>query len=121
MSRLSEARIAAGVLGITINGQLVPVGVWGTVHNLTPDESTPARNTTPFAEGCSVVSVCAIGGDAYFKQGDDAVDATTSDVYLPAGVWMDMLVPEGASWNYVSAIAAPGFGTIKVQLVERTP
>ena len=121
MSRLSETRIAAGVLGITLNGQLVPVGVWGTVHNLTPDETTPARNATPFAEGCSVVSVCAIGGDAYFKQGADDVDATTDDVYLPTGVWMDVLLPAGSEWSYISAIAAAGFGTIKVQIVERTP
>jgi hypothetical protein len=97
----------------------MPIMAWGTVHNLAPTEAGAARNTIAISADCGVVSIVAIGGDAYFKQGDSAVVATTSDPYLPEGVWHELPVFEGNDYSYVSIISAAGAGDIAAQIVER--
>lgn len=97
----------------------LPIMPWGTVHNLAPTELTPARNATPIAADCGVVSVVAIGGPAHFRQGDSTVTATVNDAYLPEGAWHELPIFEGDEWSYVSLISATGAGTISAQLVER--
>jgi hypothetical protein len=64
-----------------------------------------------------VVSIIAIGGAAHFKQGDAGVVATTSDPYLPEGVWHELPVFEGI--DFVSIISAAGAGDIIAQICER--
>lgn len=97
----------------------LPIMPWGMVHNLTPTESTAARNTTAISAHCGVVSIVAIGGPAHFKQGSSTIVATTSDPYLPEGEWHELPVFEGNEWSYVSLISAPGAGVISAQIVER--
>lgn len=119
MARITEDRVRARVLGVDDNGNSLPVGIWGTVHNLDPTEGAHARNSTPFGESVGVVSIIAIGGPGHFKQGSNSVTATPDDVYLPEGVWLDLLIPKGSNWDYVSVISASGAGPIAVQVVER--
>ena len=97
----------------------LPIMPCGTVHNLTPTETTAARNTTSISADCGVVSIVAIGGPAHFKQGNSSVTATINDAYLPEGLWHELPVFEGNQWNYVSMISATGAGTIAAQIVER--
>ncbi len=97
----------------------MPIMAWGTVHTLAPTETTAARNTTAISADCGVVSIVAIGGPAHFKQGNSSVTATINDAYLPEGVWHELPVFEGNSWNHVSMISATGAGTIAAQIVER--
>lgn len=97
----------------------LPIMPWGTVHNLSPTESTADRNATAISADCGVISIIAIGGPAHFKQGDSSVVATTSDAYLPEGEWHELPVFEGSVWDFVSIISATGAGTISAQIVER--
>ena len=97
----------------------LPIMPWGTVHNMTPTETTAARNASPIAADCGVVSIIAIGGPAHFKQGNSTVTATINDVYLPEGEWHELPIFEGDEWSYVSLISATGAGTISAQVIER--
>lgn len=120
MARITASRITRRVLGVDDNGNSLPIGVWGTVHNLSPSEAEADRNASPFGPECGVVSLIAIGGNAHFVQGDEDVEATVNDPILPSGVWIDALVPLGDQWDYVSVISAVGSGPIAVQICERT-
>lgn len=97
----------------------MPIMPWGFTHNLMPNESTAARNATPISDSCGVISVIAIGGGAHFRQGDATVTATTSDPFLPAGIWHELPVFEGSGSSHVSFIAATGAGSITTQICER--
>jgi hypothetical protein len=119
MARLRHK--GAGATKLVRDDDLVPLPImpWGTVHNLTPTESTAARNATAISANAGVVSVIAIGGGAHFKQGNASVLATVNDPYLPEGEWHELPVFEGDQWNYVSIISATGAGPIAAQMVER--
>lgn len=119
MARLRRKGPAATKLVQDDDGLPLPIMPWGTVHNLTPTESTAARNISAIGVDSGVVSIIAIGGPAHFKQGDASVVATTSDPYLPEGVWHELPVFEGAEWDYVSIISAAGAGNIIAQICER--
>lgn len=119
MARLRRKGPAATLLVRDDDQVPMPIMPWGKIHNLAPDETTPARNTTAISADCGVVSVIAIGGAAHFRQGDSGVIATTSDVFLPGGVWHELPVFAGEDWNFISMIAASGSGPIAVQIVER--
>jgi hypothetical protein len=97
----------------------LPIMPWGTVHNMSPTETTAARNATAISADCGVVSIIAIGGPGHFKQGGSTVTATINDAYLPEGEWHELPVFEGSAWSYVSVISATGAGTISAQIVER--
>jgi hypothetical protein len=97
----------------------LPIMPWGTVHNVTPTETTAARNATAISAHCGVVSIVAIGGPAHFKQGNSTVTATINDAYLPEGEWHELPIFEGDEWSYVSLISTTGAGTISAQMVER--
>jgi hypothetical protein len=99
--------------------QPMPIMPWGTVHNLSPTETTAARNATAISADNGVVSIVAIGGAAHFRQGDSTVVATVTDPYLPEGEWHELPVFEGDEWSYVSIISATGAGPISAQIVER--
>lgn len=119
MARLRQKGSSATLLMRDDDGTPMPIMPWGAVHALTPDETTAARNATPISADCGVVSIIAIGGPAHFRQGHSTVVATTSDPYLPAGVWHELPVFGGDAWNFVSIIAASGAGPIAAQIVER--
>jgi hypothetical protein len=110
-----------GATKLVRDDDLVPMPImpWGTVHNLSPTESTAARNAVPLSADSGVVSIVAIGGAAHFKQGDSSVVATVNDPYLPEGEWHELPVFEGNEWSYVSIISATGAGPISAQIVER--
>ena len=119
MARLRSKGSSATLL--VRDDDLVPLPImpWGKVHSLAPTEATAARNTTAISADCGVVSIIAIGGGAHFKQGDATVVATTSDPYLPEGVWHELPVFSGGAWSHVSIISAAGAGTISAQICER--
>jgi hypothetical protein len=117
MARLRRKGPTATKLVQDDDGLPLPIMPWGTVHNLTPTETTAARNTTAIGAENGVVSIIAIGGAAHFKQGDASVVATTSDPYLPEGAWHELPVFEGT--DYVSIISAAGAGNIVAQICER--
>jgi hypothetical protein len=110
-----------GATRLVRDDDLVPMPImpWGPVHNLSPTETTPARNATAISADSGVVSIIAIGGGAHFKQGDSSVVATPSDPYLPEGEWHELPVFEGGEWSYVSIVSAIGAGPITAQIVER--
>jgi hypothetical protein len=97
----------------------MPIMAWGAPHNLAPTETTADRNSTAISPDCGVISVIAIGGGAHFKQGDSSVVATTSDPYLPEGIWHELPVFDNVAYSYVSIISAAGSGDISAQIVER--
>jgi hypothetical protein len=119
MARLRSK--GAGATKLVRDDDLVPMPImpWGTVHNLSPTESTAARNAVPLSADSGVVSIVAIGGAAHFKQGNSSVVATVNDPYLPEGEWHELPVFEGNEWSYVSIISATGAGPISAQIVER--
>ena len=119
MARIRRKGTSATLLVRDDDGMTMPIMPWGTVHNLTPDETTAVRNTVALSAACGVVSIIAIGGAAHFRQGAARVAATTSDAYLPAGVWHELPVFEGDGFGFVSIIAASGSGSIAAQIVER--
>jgi hypothetical protein len=119
MARLRTKGSTATLLARDDDDLPMPIMPWGTVHNLVPNETTAARNSSAIAANCGVVSVIAIGGAAHFKKGDSTVVATTNDPYLPVGVWHEIPIYPGANNDFVSFLAAAGAGTIKVQIVER--
>ena len=119
MARIRRKGTSATLLMRDDDGVAMPIMPWGAVHNLSPDESTAARNVAAISAECGVVSIIAIGGGAHFKQGDSTVVATTNDPYLPAGVWHELPVFAGDDFGFVSIIAASGSGAITAQIVER--
>lgn len=119
MARIRRKGTTATLLVRDDDGAAMPIMPWGTVHNLSPDETTAARNAVQISSSCGVVSIIAIGGGAHFKQGSASVVATTNDPYLPAGVWHELPVFDGDPFGFVSIIAAPGSGPIAAQIVER--
>ena len=119
MARIRRKGTSATLLVRDDDGMAMPTMPWGKVHNLSPDETTAARNTVAISNDCGVVSLIAIGGGAHFKQGDSTVVATTNDPYLPAGIWHELPVFDGGEFGFVSVIAASGSGPITAQIVER--
>lgn len=119
MARLRDKGPGATLLVRDDDESVMPIMAWGTVHNLAPTESTAERNSTAISADCGVVSIIAIGGGAHFRQGDSAVVATTSDPYLPDGVWHELPVFAGNDFDHVSIISATGSGDIVAQIVER--
>ncbi len=119
MARIRRKGSTATLLARDDDDVPLPVMPWGVLHNLIPTEAAAARNTTPISANCGVISVVAIGGAAHFKMGDASVVATTADVFLPAGVWHELPVFDGAAFNHVSIISATGSGTIRAQICER--
>jgi hypothetical protein len=119
MARLRRKGPGATQLVRDDDGIPVPVMAWGQIHNLTPTESTAARNSTAISADCGVISIVAIGGPAHFKQGDATVVATTADAYLPEGQWHELPAFEGETFSYVSVISAAGAGDILAQICER--
>jgi hypothetical protein len=119
MARLRRKGPSATLLTRDDDFQPMPIMPFGTVHNLAPNETTAARNTTAISAHCGVVSIIAIGGPAHFRQGNASVSATANDPYLPEGVWQELPVFDGDAWSYVSVIAAAGAGDITAQIVER--
>ena len=119
MARLRSKGPSATLLARDDDSMPIPVMPWGTVHNLAPTEVAAARNALAISAHAGVVSIIAIGGPAHFRQGDSTVVATTSDPYLPEGVWHELPVYEGDEWSYVSMLAAAGAGSISAQIVER--
>ena len=119
MARLRHK--GAGATQLVRDDDLVPLPImpWGTVHNLSPTESTAARNAAAISANAGVVSVIAIGGGGHFKQGGASVVATANDPYLPEGEWHELPVFEGDQWSYVSIISATGAGAITAQITER--
>ncbi len=119
MARLRDKGPSATRLVRDDDNVPMPIMPWGTTFNLTPDETTAARNATPISDTCGVVSVIAIGGGAHFRQGDATVIATTSDPFLPEGIWHELPVFDGNDTSHVSFIAASGAGSIVTQICER--
>jgi hypothetical protein len=119
MARIRSKGGSATLLARDDDAVPMPIMPWGKVHHLAPTEVAAARNTTAISEHCGVVSIICIGGSAHFKQGDSTVVATTSDPYLPEGVWLELPVFEGSSSSFVSIISASGAGTIIAQICER--
>lgn len=119
MARLRQKGPAATKLVRDDDGTPMPIMAWGQVHNLTPTETTAARNAVAISPETGVISIVAIGGAAHFKQGDADVVATTSDAFLPEGAWHELPVFEGSDFDHVSIIAASGAGSIAAQICER--
>lgn len=119
MARIRRKGDTATLLVRDDDGATMPIMPWGKVHNLNPGEASPARNTTAISSNCGVVSIVAIGGGAHFRQGNSSVTATTSDPYLPAGVWHELPVFEGDAFSFISIVSASGAGAIMAQIVER--
>ena len=119
MARLRDKGPSATRLVRDDDNTPMPIMPWGATQNLTPNESTAARNVTPISDSCGVVSVIAIGGDAHFRQGDATVVATTADPFLPEGIWHELPVFPGSDTSHVSFIAASGSGSIVTQICER--
>ncbi len=119
MARLRNKGPSATRLARDDDNVPMPIMPWGTTFNLTPDETTAARNASPISNSCGVVSVIAISGSAHFRQGDASVVATTDDPFLPEGIWHELPVFEGSDTSHISFIAASGAGGIVVQICER--
>jgi hypothetical protein len=119
MARIQSKGPSATLLARDDDLAPMPIMPWGKVHHLNPTEVAAARNTIAISENCGVVSIIAIGGSAHFKQGSSSVVATTSDAYLPEGVWLELPVFEGSSSSFVSIISASGSGSILAQICER--
>lgn len=119
MSRARSAGPAASFLVQDDNNRPLPVMVWGQVHVLGCDESTPDRNTLAFHPDCGVISVIVKDGWAHVKQGGSGVDAATTDAYLPPGMWHELPLFEGEEWDYLSVVSATGEGALTVQVMER--
>ncbi len=119
MARLRDKGPSATRLVRDDDNVPMPIMPWGTTFNLTPDETTAARNVTAISDTCGVVSVIAIGGSAHFRQGDATVVATTSDPLLPEGIWHELPVFDGSDTSHISFIAASGAGSIVTQICER--
>lgn len=120
MARLRRKGPTATKLVRDDDGTPLPIMPWGTVHNLSATDSTADRNATAISADTGVVGVIAIGGNAHFKQGNVSVVATSSDPFLPEGVWHELPVFEGSDFDYVSIIGASGSGSITAQICERT-
>lgn len=119
MARLRDKGPSATRLVRDDDNVPMPIMPWGATFNLTPDETTAARNVTPISDTCGVVSVIAIGGGAHFRQGGATVVATTDDPFLPEGIWHELPVFEGADSSHISFLAASGAGSIVAQICER--
>ena len=119
MARLRDKGPSATRLVRDDDNVPMPIMPWGTTFNLTPNEATAVRNSTPISNTCGVVSVIAIGGSAHFRQGDSTVVATTDDPFLPEGIWHELPVFEGSNASHISFIAASGSGSIVAQICER--
>lgn len=119
MARLRRKGPTATLLARDDDSATLPIMPWGKTHTLSPSEASAERNADAISPECGVVSIVAIGGPAHFRQGDSAVVATTSDPYLPEGVWHELPVFDGDAWSYVSIVAASGAGGITAQICER--
>jgi hypothetical protein len=119
MARIRSKGASATLLARDDDATPMPIMPWGKVHHLAPTELAADRNTSPISEHCGVVSVICIGGSAHFRQGDSTVVATTSDPYMPEGVWLEIPVFEGSSSSFVSIVSASGSGSIIAQICER--
>lgn len=119
MARLRRKGPSATLLARDEDCAPMPIMPWGKAHNVSATEAAAARNTAAISSDCGVVSIIAIGGAAHFKQGDASVVATTSDVYLPEGVWLDLPLFEGNASSYISFLSAFGSGDVAAQICER--
>jgi hypothetical protein len=91
----------------------------GGAHSITVTSSS-ARNSTAFNEDTRVISVCTDIA-MYVKFGTSSVTATSSDHYLPAGIYYDIAVGGGRSGHYthVAALRAGGAdGVLKISEKE---
>lgn len=119
MARQRSKGPEATIMARDDGSEAMPIMPWGTVHNLSPTESTADINSAAISDACGVVSIIAIGGGAHFALGDSTVVATTSNAYLPEGIWHELPISKGDDYSYVSVISATGAGDIVAQIVER--
>lgn len=90
----------------------------GGAHVISASGSS-ARNASAFSDETRVISVYATV-PVYLNFGDNAVLATSSDHYFPAGTYYDLSIGGGdtAQSSYVSVLAVGTNGTVYISEKE---
>lgn len=91
----------------------------GGAHQIAATAST-ARNTTGFDMETRVIGVYA-DGPVYVALGDNTVEATDEDHYLPEGFYYDLAISGGAKGpqaTYLAVLAVDGNCTVYISEKE---
>lgn len=86
----------------------------GGAHKITVTAAS-ARNAVAFSSGTRVISLYA-SVPLYIKPGSSGVTATTSDHYLPAGIWCDLAIggEDAAFSTHIAALRADTDGILYI-------
>jgi len=84
-------------------------------HLITVTSATSVKNTNGFDNGTRIISLYATS-PMFIQFGDINIDATTSDHFLPAGLYYDFAIGGGKTIHtpYLSAIAVGDSGIIYI-------
>lgn len=90
----------------------------GGAHQITIGASS-ARNASPFNTATQIISIYS-DTPAYIAFGDAAITATTSDHYIPAGLYYDVSIggDKTAHYTHIAALQAEGTGKIYISEKE---
>lgn len=75
----------------------------GAAHQVAATATT-ARNSTAFDADTKVIGLYA-DGPVYVALGDDSIEATSSDHYLPEGLYYDLAISGGRSGPQATHLA----------------
>ena len=84
-------------------------------HSINANASTSTRNATAFDEDTRVVSVYATA-PVFIKFGNNAVTATASDHYFPAGLYFDFAIGGDKTLHtpHLAVLTQSGTGTVYI-------
>ena len=91
----------------------------GGAHKISAT-GTSARNVTPFHIDTKVIGIYA-AKPVYIAMGGSGVTATTSDHYLPEGLYYDLAISggqKGPHATHIAVIAAGDSGTVYISEKE---
>ncbi|MCS5597896.1 MAG: hypothetical protein NZ828_11655 [Alphaproteobacteria bacterium] len=111
----------ASLLPEDANGNPIPALKFkdSGAHKVNIDTVTSARNTGAFSTKTDVISIYSTE-DCFVKIGTSSVTATTSDHFIPAGIYLDIAIgPNADTQNaYMAVIAANASGTVYISEKE---
>lgn len=102
-------------MSIVQQGARLPVIHPDTTQNVSVSGAT-ARTSTAFTSGVEMIRIVSTT-DCWYKVGSSSVEATTSDVFLPAGV-VEILKIKGGADTHIAVIQNSASGTLNVAEVD---
>lgn len=93
----------------------------GGAHTIATSTASSSQNATAFSDETKVISLYATEA-VFIAFGDNAVNATTSDHYFPAGVYYDIAISGGSGKSsqdlYIAALAESADGVLYISEKE---